>query len=147
MQCFSLGQLGYVTRAHLKYKDRRCFRYGDSHDDIFTLRRTPGRHCRDYYPGTLSCLLCNCSSFNSSGQNGRCFADDIFICVLLNENVWIPLKISLKFLPKVWINNITALVQIMAQCWLGNKPLSVSMMVSLLMHIYASLGLNALKIV
>ena len=32
----------------------------------------------------------------------------------LNENAWILLKISLKFFPKVRINNIPALVQIMA---------------------------------
>ena len=31
-------------------------------------------------------------------QNGRHFADEIFKCIFLNENVWISLKISLKFL-------------------------------------------------
>ena len=48
------------------------------------------------------------------GQNGRHFADNIFKCIFLNENVWIPIKISLKFFPKGPINNIPALVQIMA---------------------------------
>ena len=43
-------------------------------------------------------------------QNGRPFADDIFKCIFLNENVWIPIKISLKFVPKGPINNIPALV-------------------------------------
>ena len=47
-------------------------------------------------------------------QNGRHFADDIFKCIFLNENVWISLKISLKFVPMGPINNIPALVQIMA---------------------------------
>ena len=37
--------------------------------------------------------------------------------------------------PKVRINNIPALVQIMAWCRWGNKPLSEPMMVSLLTHI------------
>ena len=37
-------------------------------------------------------------------------ADDIFKCILLNENVWISIKISLKFIPKGPIDNITALV-------------------------------------
>ena len=30
-------------------------------------------------------------------QHGRHFADDIFKCIFLNEKVWIPIKISLKF--------------------------------------------------
>ena len=47
-------------------------------------------------------------------QNGRHFADGIFKSILLNENVWIPIKISQKFVPKGPINNIPAMVQIMA---------------------------------
>ena len=43
-------------------------------------------------------------------QNGRYFADDFFKWVFLNENAWISLKISLKFVPKVRINNIPSLV-------------------------------------
>ena len=31
--------------------------------------------------------------------NGRHFAGDIYKCIFLNENVWIPIKISLKFVP------------------------------------------------
>ena len=59
-----------------------------------------------------------------------------FECIFLNENVWISLKVSLKFLPKVWINNIPAMVQIMAWCWPGDKPsVSVPMMAHLLTHI------------
>ena len=68
-------------------------------------------------------------------QNGRHFADDIFKCIFLNENVWTPIKISLKFVPKGPINNIPALVQIMAWRRPGDKPLSESMMVSLPTHI------------
>ena len=33
-------------------------------------------------------------------QNGRHFVDDIFKCIFLNKNVWIPITISLKFVPK-----------------------------------------------
>ena len=47
-------------------------------------------------------------------QNGCNFADDIFIWILLNENVSIAIKISLKFVPIGPIKNIPALVQIMA---------------------------------
>ena len=45
------------------------------------------------------------------------------------------MNISLKFLLKGWINNIPALFQIMAWRRLGDKPLSETMMVSLLTHI------------
>ena len=57
-----------------------------------------------------------------------------FKCIFLNENIWILINISQKFVPKRRINNISALVQIMAWCRLGNKPLSDPMMVSLLTH-------------
>ena len=71
-------------------------------------------------------------------QNGRRFSDDIFKCIFLNENVWISNKISMKFVPKGPINNIPALVQIMAWCQPGDKPLSEPMMVSLLTHMYVT---------
>ena len=75
--------------------------------------------------------------------NGHHLPGDIFKCIFLNENVWISLKISLKFVPKVLINNIPALVLIMAwrrpgsshylnQWWLVYR------------RIYASPGLNEL---
>ena len=67
--------------------------------------------------------------------NRRHFADDIFKCILLNENVWIPIKISLKFVPQGPINNIPTLVQIMAWRRPGDKPLSEPMMVKLPTHI------------
>ena len=68
-------------------------------------------------------------------QNGRHFTDDIFKCIFLNENVWIPSKISLKFVPQGTINNIPALVQIMAWRRPGDKPSSGPMMVRLRTHI------------
>ena len=68
-------------------------------------------------------------------QNGRHFADDIFKWIFLNENVWIPIKISLKFVLQGPINNIPALVQIMAWRQPGDKPLSGPMMVRLPTHI------------
>ena len=68
-------------------------------------------------------------------QNGRHSTDNIFKCIFLNENVWIPVKISLKFVTKGTINNIPSLVQIMAWRRSGDKPLSEPMMVGLPMHI------------
>ena len=68
-------------------------------------------------------------------KNGRHFPDDIFKCIFLNENVLILNKISLKFVPKGQINNITALVQIMAWRRPYDKPLSEPRMESLVTHI------------
>ena len=94
----------------------------------------------DYKMGKVCVSLQLCwvlSPFNTlrPRQNGRHFADDIFKCILLNENVLLPIKISLKFVPKCPINNISTLVQIMAWRRPGDKPLSELMMVSLRMHI------------
>ena len=64
-------------------------------------------------------------------QNGRHFADDTFKYIFLDENVIILAKISQKFVPKGPINNIPALVQIMAWRRPGAKPLYEPMMVRL----------------
>ena len=53
-------------------------------------------------------------------------------------NVWILIKISLKFVPKGPINNIPAMVQIMAWHHPGDKPLSEPVMVSLPMPIWVA---------
>ena len=60
------------------------------------------------------------------------FPDDIFKWIFVNENAWISMKISLKFVPKVLICNIPALdlKQWRLDYWL----------------IYASRGLNELMI-
>ena len=68
-------------------------------------------------------------------QNGRHFADDMFKWIFLNENVWIPIEISQKFVPKGSFNNNPALFQIMAWRRPGDEPLSETMMVSSLTHI------------
>ena len=68
-------------------------------------------------------------------QNGRHFADDIIKCIFVYENVRIPIKVSLKFVPEGPINNIPALVRIMAWRRPGDKPLSEPMMVRSPTHI------------
>ena len=68
-------------------------------------------------------------------QNGRHFPDDIFKSIFLNETAWIPIKISLKLVSKGQINNIPALVQIMAWRRPDDKPLSDPMVVNLLTRI------------
>ena len=71
-------------------------------------------------------------------------ADDIFKCIFLNENIWISIRISLKFFLGVPMDNNPSLVQIMAWCLTGDKPLSEPMM-AYFTEAYASLGLNELK--
>ena len=68
-------------------------------------------------------------------QNGRHFADDPFKRIFFKETLRISFKISLNFVLKGPINNIPALVQIMAWRRRGDKPLSEPMMISLLTHI------------
>ena len=68
-------------------------------------------------------------------QDGSHFSDHILKGIFLNENVLILIKISLKFVPKGLINNIPALVQIMAWRRPGDKPLSEPVMARSLTHI------------
>ena len=90
----------------------------------------------------LNCIYlmssCRCSvstrtaSFNpNSASKETTFTNAFF----LNENVWILIQILLKFVRKGPINNIPALVQIMAWRRPGNKPLSEPMIVSLPLHL------------
>ena len=55
--------------------------------------------------------------------NRRQFAGDIFNLIFYNEDIWIAIKISRKFVVKGPINNIPALVYIMAWRRPGNKPI------------------------
>ena len=86
-------------------------------------------------------LIVFCNYFRPYGKtlrpskNGRNFPDDIFKCIFLNENIWISSKISLKFVPEGPINNISAMVQMMAWRLPGDKPLTEPMMVNLLTQI------------
>ena len=53
-------------------------------------------------------------------------ADDIFKWIFLNENDKLPIQISLKLLMSP-IGNKPALIQVMAWCRTGNKPLPETM--------------------
>ena len=95
-----------------------------------------------YVSSTACCQFCcqtwwQVTTVNSlrPRQNGRLFADDTFKCIFLNENIRILTKNSLKFVPKGLINNIPALVLIMAWRRPGDKPLSEPMLVRSLRHI------------
>ena len=70
------------------------------------------------------------------------FPYGIFQYIFLNENIYISIKISLGFVPKGPINNIPALVQIMAWCRPGDKPLSEPMIISLLTYMRHSASMS-----
>ena len=80
-------------------------------------------------------ILSSCLNTMRPIQNGRHFPDDIFKWICLNENIWISINTSLKFVPMGPINNICTLVQVMAWRRPGDKPLSEPMMVRLPTHI------------
>ena len=130
-----------------KQSRRRCFE---------TLQRSLWRHCNaTLLPSKLDCQWLHVAKMSilkwptisheisrySNGlhieaeTNGRHFADDIFKCILANENVRIPIKMSLKCVPKGPINIIPAMFEIMAWRRPGDKPLSEAMLVSLPTHL------------
>ena len=47
-----------------------------------------------------------------------------FICIFFNENERIPIRISLKIVPRGPIDNKPALFQVIAWRWKGDKPSS-----------------------
>ena len=64
-----------------------------------------------YFYITPAFLSANAFVYISRPRRNCRHFEDISKCIYLNENESISLKISLKFLPNVWINNIQALVQ------------------------------------
>ena len=73
---------------------------------------------------------CMSASFDTLGpeQHGRLFTDNFFKLIFLNEDYYISIHISLKFIPKDLIDNKWSFVYIMAWCRIGNKPLPELMM-------------------
>ena len=76
-------------------------------------------------------------------ENVRHFAD-IFKSIFLNENVWIQINVSPKFVLQDPIENIPALVQIMAWRWSGDKPLYEPVMISLMTHVCVTQCVNTI---
>ena len=61
----------------------------------------------------MGCLLQKVNTLRPR-QHGHHFPGDIFKCIFVNENVRISIKFSLSIVPDGPVNNISALVQIMA---------------------------------
>ena len=66
-----------------------------------------------------------CNSLDKMAAN---LADDIFMCIFMNGKFCILIRISPKFVPKVLIYNMPALVQVMDWRRTGDKPLSEPML-------------------
>ena len=84
------------------------------------------------HPGYHSGLSINSSS---PRQNGHHFTDNIFKCIFVNENSFILIQISLKFVPKGLIDNKSTLVQFMSWRRTGDMPLPEPMLPSSLTYI------------
>ena len=123
MPCWVCPQHLYCFIFYLK----QAFSPGESHT---ILKHGPAQH--EFWCSTALIIVVNTLK---PWQNGRHFPDDIFTCIYFSKNVRILIRISLKFVPKGPINNIPALVQIMAWRHPGDRPLYEPMMVSLPMHI------------
>ena len=126
---------------HIRHDAIFCFGIGLSLFYSFNLQLLEQQHPFLHTLGTMKLHSRICAerwheSVNTLGlkQNCRHFAD-IFECVFLKENAWTSLKTSLKFVSKVLIYNILALIQIMAWHRPGAKQLSRPMVVSSLTHI------------
>ena len=114
-----------------------CIVYTMAADDLGTQRAVQGISSYGIELVLLECSRLISRRVNTlrQRQDGCHFPDGMINCIFLNEKFWILIKISLKFVPKGPISNIPSLVQIMAWRRSGDKPLSESMMVSLLTHI------------
>ena len=70
-------------------------------------------------------IYCSCLELTHWGREKMAaISETTFWNAFFNENVQISIEISLRFVPKGPINNIPALVQIMAWRRPGDKPLS-----------------------
>ena len=89
------------------------------------------KYCWIIVFNSLDVGRCSNNFFNTlrRRQNGHRFPDAIFNCIFLNETFWILNKISLKYVPHGLIDNMAALVQIMAWGRSGDKPLSEAIFV------------------
>ena len=129
--CGNIRSSCSVDGSNKRRRSRNC----SSERYAYIGRQTQPQNIRIIRCKTDICLCQKAVNTLRPRHNGRHFADDIFKCIFLNENISIAIKISLRFVPKVPISNIPALVQIMAWRQPGDKALSEPMMVSLMTHI------------
>ena len=73
-------------------------------------------------------VVWHCLNSSPLGQNGCHFGRRHFQIHFFIDKLWILIEILQKFVPKCPFDNNTALVQIMAWCRIGDKPLSEPML-------------------
>ena len=88
----------------------------------------------------MACINIGCDLMTRASITARCYfyqvlthltldkmatilAGNIYKCIFLNENDKILIQLSLKFVPRSPIDIKPALVQVMAWCQTGDKPL------------------------
>ena len=133
----SSGQSGQTLQAQTLSGDHHVGTYGDGGEQRTGERacqQTPGSTGETRWGRVLISIKCHWINTLRLRQNGYYFADTTFKCIFAKVSVRILIEISLKFLPKGPIKNISALVQIMAWLRPGDKPLSEPMMVLSPMH-------------
>ena len=147
-----LGQGNCKTgRETFKFPDRACFILEAWWYTFFLFICLPCKvtqvsrqhyiHCSDIFVGAnrATIIETNYILFNTlrPRQNGSHFPHNISKCFFFSWRKMYEFQfdISLKFVSKGAINNIPALVKIMASRRPGDKPLSESMMVWLKAHI------------
>ena len=79
----------------------------------------------DCFQNFTTLEVCNSTHLSLNKSH---FADDMFKRIFLNENIWISNKISLRYVPWGLIDTMWALVQKIAWCRPGDKPLSEPML-------------------
>ena len=110
---------------------KACWTIKDSYFIVAETERTSfPRNCI-----ILVCVNICCGQHIEVETKWTSFRRRHFQAHFFNENIWIPIQISLKFVPKGSINKIPASNQIMAWRCPGDKPLSERMMVNLPTHI------------
>ena len=130
-----LKQYGHHFADAFSWKEMFVFWFKFHWSVFLNVQLTISQHWFRWWLGTVHPHVNDKCNTLKPKQNGHHFPDNIFKCIFLNWNIWISIEISLKFVLKGPINNIPSLVQMMAWCRSGNKPLSEPMMVSLLTHI------------
>ena len=127
--------LQYMDSPHKdkSWKDRLCFETGPSAKSLYAHQAHPDLRPHRQ-PDRLEKSL-NYVWHIEADTKLSPFHRQYIQMSFLEYNAWILFKISPKFVPKVRIDNIPTLVQIMAWCRPGDKPLFEPMVVALLMNI------------
>ena len=135
--CLFVGQERFTSMTRVYYKDARaCIIMFDLSQRSTFLNALKWKNdldskCTLPDGSPVPCILL-ANKVRHVVQNNRpfaWFANNSLRCIFLNKNVWILNEISLRCVPKgINFDNKSALVQVMAKCQIGNKPLPKPML-------------------